>query len=370
MMIKPKLSVYTNIPTPYQDDFFTALSAHFRLTVVYYAYTEQDRRWQCVTSSKPYTSVWLAEGRLTRWLQRWQKDYHSSVSILQTAFRDEADYLIVSGAYWVPNTIIAMLAARCRGKKVAFFGECLSRTTPGWKAGLKRMLLIPLRLLCTRIFAIGHDAASSYRQFGITAPITVVPYTVNTERFSGNRQFADTFTLLSSGSLIQRKGMDTVIRAVKALQGEAYAHLRLQIVGEGPERIALQRLIDKDDRIALTGFSDGDALADCFRKADAFVLASRYDGWGVVINEAIAAGLPVISSETVGAAREWVQHGVNGFICPPNDVQAFSDAIRRVVDEPQLRQQQAEFNQHFSQQTSSAHYARIVYQTVLTDLQS
>ncbi|GAB3503507.1 hypothetical protein GCM10027341_32740 [Spirosoma knui] len=369
-MTKPKLSVYTNIPTPYQDDFFTALSVHFRLTVIYYARTEQDRRWHCATSSRSYATVWLAEGRLTRWVQRWQKDYHSSLSILQTAFRDEADYLIVSGTYWIPNTVIAMLVARCRGKKLAFFGERLSTTTSGWKAVCKRMLLIPLRLLCTRIFAIGHEAADSYKQFGVTAPITVVPYTINTERFERKHQLADTFTLLSSGALIPRKGMDTVIQAVKALRGEAYAHLRLQIVGEGPERAALEQLIDKDDRIELTGFSDGDALADCFRKADAFVLASRYDGWGVVINEAIAAGLPVISSETVGAAREWIRPGVNGFICPPNDVQAFSDAIRRVVDEPQLRQQQAAFNQQFSSQTSSAHYARFVYQTVLSDLQS
>lgn len=367
-MTKRKLTFYTNIPTPYQDDFFSALSTYFSLTVIYYAYTEQGRHWNSKTESRPYTTVWLSEGRLTRWIQRWQKDYHSSLSILRTAFLDDADYVIVSGAYWIPTAITAMLVARCRGKKVAFFGERLAGKLTGWQAVLKRILLWPLRISCTRIFAVGQEAAHTYKCFGVSAPITVIPYSINIDRFAGKRQSADTFMVLSSGSLIRRKGMDTVIRAIKALDGDTYQHLRLQIIGDGPERCTLQSLIGNDSRIELTGFSDGDSLTDCFRKADAFVLASRYDGWGVVINEAIAAGLPVISSEAVGAAREWIQHGVNGFICPPDDVDAFREAIRRIVDDPQLRQKQAVFNAQFSYQTSSAYYARIVYQTVLTDL--
>src|SRR5919199_195358 len=255
-MTKRKLSFYTNIPTPYQDDFFTALSAYFNLTVIYYAYTEQGRYWNSEAEKRPYTIVWLSEGRFTRWVQRWQKDYHSSFSIIRTAFLDDADYVIVSGAYWIPNAITAMLVARCQGKRVAFFGERLSGKQSGWQAALKRVLLGPLRISCTRIFAVGHEAAYTYKCFGISIPITVVPYTINIDRFAAKRQSTDTVTPLSSGSLIQRKGMDTVIQAVKALNSEAYHHIRLQIIGDGPERMALQDLIGNDSRIELTGFSD------------------------------------------------------------------------------------------------------------------
>ncbi|MFD2573459.1 glycosyltransferase family 4 protein [Spirosoma soli] len=367
-MTRPKLSFYTNIPTPNQNDFFTALSAHFALTVIYYAKTERNRLWSLTDEPRPYTIIWLQDSQLARWLQRWINGYHFSRSILRVALNDNADYVIVSGAYWMLNTIVAMLVARWRGKEVAFFGERLAGEPTGWKAVLKRFLLWPLRISCSRIFAVGQEAADTYRTFGLKATMTVVPYNINTSRYATKRSLTDTFTLLSAGSLIPRKGMDTVIRAVKGLTGQGYEHLRLQIVGEGIERTELQRLIGNDNRIELVGFKEGEELINHFRRADTFVFASRYDGWGVVINEAIAAGLPIISSETVGATRQWVQPGVNGFTCPPDDVDGFRNAIRQLVNEPTLRQQQATFNQQLSQQTSSEQYARVVYEIVLNDL--
>ncbi|CCH51611.1 putative glycosyltransferase MJ1607 [Fibrisoma limi BUZ 3] len=370
--MKPKLSFYTNIPTPYQEDFFSALAAYVELTVVYYATTERGRQWVVDQQSRPYAIHWLRDSRLACFLQRWLKDYHFSWRIFRTVLNDPADYVIVGGGYWIPNAVVAMLLARWRGRKVAFFGERLAGRPSGWRAIIKRLLLWPLRYACVRVFAIGQEAADTYTTFGVDLPKTVVPYSVAIEPFiqEGQRPVASDglVRLLSSGALIPRKGMDTLIRAVRALNEPHYATLRLQIVGEGPGRPALEQLIGDDPRIELLGFADTNTLPTLFQQADAFVFASRYDGWGVVINEAIAAGLPIISSDAVGATREWVRHGLNGFVCPPDDVAAFRTAIGRIADEPALRDELARYNRAFREQTSSAHYARLMFQVIQQDM--
>jgi len=71
-----------------------------------------------------------------------------------------------------------------------------------------------------------------------------------------------------------------------------------------------------------------------FAEADAFVLPSLHDGWGVVVNQALGAGLPVIASDTVGAAGDLVRHGENGLIVPAGNVAALEVAIRTFAEGP------------------------------------
>ncbi|MCC5612742.1 hypothetical protein LC612_40150, partial [Nostoc sp. CHAB 5834] len=75
-MRKRKLIVYTNIPTPYQDDLFAALANYFILTVVYYARKEADRQWSERMPSQAYNTIWMRDSLHANWLQRWIKDYH------------------------------------------------------------------------------------------------------------------------------------------------------------------------------------------------------------------------------------------------------------------------------------------------------
>jgi glycosyltransferase involved in cell wall biosynthesis len=77
-------------------------------------------------------------------------------------------------------------------------------------------------------------------------------------------------------------------------------------------------------RVAETvlGFRNPEDIPPIFAAADVFVLPSRHDGWGVVVNEALGAGLPIIASDRTGAAHDLVQHGVNGFVTGAGDVEA------------------------------------------------
>jgi glycosyltransferase involved in cell wall biosynthesis len=65
-------------------------------------------------------------------------------------------------------------------------------------------------------------------------------------------------------------------------------------------------------------------------------LPSRYDGWGVVLNQALGAGLPIICSTAVGAGQDLVADDVNGLKCPPGDAEALSQAMARFIQQPDL----------------------------------
>ncbi len=86
--------------------------------------------------------------------------------------------------------------------------------------------------------------------------------------------------------------------------------------------------------ICFKGFVQSSALPDAFAQADVFVLPSRHDGWGLVINEAIAAGMPVITTDCVGAAADLVEDGRNGFVGPADNAETLVTAIDRFITDP------------------------------------
>jgi glycosyltransferase involved in cell wall biosynthesis len=77
-------------------------------------------------------------------------------------------------------------------------------------------------------------------------------------------------------------------------------------------------------------------LHEVYSRNHVFILPSRYDGWGVVVNQALGAGLPIICSTTVGAGRELVESGFNGFRVEPNDVNALAVAMEQFARDPTL----------------------------------
>ena len=121
--------------------------------------------------------------------------------------------------------------------------------------------------------------------------------------------------ILYVGRLTTGKRVDRVIRAVAAL-GRQRDGVVLAIVGEGDQAASLQRLAELEGvaaNVLFAGHLEGDALDAWYAVATVFVLPSDIERWGAVVNEALAAGVPVICSNRVGA-RELVQHGSNGYV--------------------------------------------------------
>ena len=92
----------------------------------------------------------------------------------------------------------------------------------------------------------------------------------------------------------------------------------------------------KLDLVRFCGFLNQTELPKAYVAADAFVLPSSYEPWGLVVNEAMCFGLPVIVSDRVGAAPDLVHKGSNGYIYPSGDVDALAASLAAVVRDPEL----------------------------------
>ncbi len=150
--------------------------------------------------------------------------------------------------------------------------------------------------------------------------------------------------LLAVGSLVPRKGYDLLIEALGGLLDLPW---RLLIAGSAKRDIATaQRLADRiaslrlEERIAIAGELDRPALDAAYDRADIFVSASLYEGYGMAIGEAMARGLALVAS-TGGAAAETVPDGA-GLKVPPGDVAALRRALRHVLSDQALRRSLAE----------------------------
>ena len=87
-----------------------------------------------------------------------------------------------------------------------------------------------------------------------------------------------------------------------------------------------------DSRIIYHGHTNWERTAELYRGADLVVFPSRYDTWGMVVNEALTDGLPIIVTTEVGAVPDLVEDGVNGVVIPPKDVPALESAMRSVAN--------------------------------------
>lgn len=138
--------------------------------------------------------------------------------------------------------------------------------------------------------------------------------------------------LLYSGRLVPQKRVDLVIDAFARLAGER-PDWDLVIAGDGILGDELRGRVPDSlrHRVVWTGFLDGNEPALAYHAADLLVLPSAQEPWALVVMEAMAAGLPVVASDVVGAAREMVEDGISGRIFASGDVTNLADALRDVT---------------------------------------
>lgn len=157
---------------------------------------------------------------------------------------------------------------------------------------------------------------------------------------AGDSSSADRLSLrlVSVGRLIRRKGMDAAISAVIRMR-ERGLDVRLEIAGDGPERERLADLArDAGGRVAFLGRISQDQVAQALVRADAFIFLASEEPWGLVVNEALAAGLPLIVGRDVGCVEDLVRHGENGFVVDPDDPNEVDVAILSLARSLPLRE--------------------------------
>ena len=264
--------------------------------------------------------------------------------------RGKFDVLWVHG-YATVNQMQGILAAKSLGLPVLVRSE-------SWLRDRDRS---PAKLAAKRIFfhALSHlvDAAvvtgTLNRQYwqhymGPDFPLFLTPYAVDNARIAAATLAAAASrpalqaelaldptrpVILFASKLQSRKHCDDLIAAYAALCAGPAPHPYLLIVGDGEERAALesQAAATGLDGIRFCGFRNQSELPRFFDLAAVFVLPSRHEPWGLIVNEVMAAGRPVIVTDDCGCAPDLITNGTEGFVYPVRDVPALTTALAQVL---------------------------------------
>ena len=239
----------------------------------------------------------------------------------------------------------------------------------------------PLHLRLTR-FALSradHVTATGLRLANATLrympdakPVTVVPYGVDLDRFQVHDAAARPVPVVGTVARLSReKGLDVLVRAIAQLVSVEGKALRLLIVGDGPERGKLERLIQQlgiGDITEFRGEVSHDDVPAALAELDVFAMPSTAEGFGVAALEASATGLPVVASDVHGIP-DVVDHQHTGLLVPPGDARALAAALTRLIDDADLRRElgtagRAFVQEHYRWQDNAAQMERL-YQDLL-----
>jgi glycosyltransferase involved in cell wall biosynthesis len=163
--------------------------------------------------------------------------------------------------------------------------------------------------------------------------------------------------ILFVGRLVQEKGVFELLRAYATLDQSLRRQIGLVFVGDGPCRPELLKRASAvtDGAIRFPGFVQREQLPAYYALAEMFVLPTYTDTWGLVVNEAMACGLPVIVSRVAGCASDLIRENWNGLLAEPKDISSLSSAVANLATQPDLcASMGAHARQHIAQYSPGA----------------
>jgi glycosyltransferase involved in cell wall biosynthesis len=272
-------------------------------------------------------------------------------------------------ALWVHGyahqvTLRAIIQARAAGLPVLMRGEThlTSRRRSRAREWLKRRGMPRLFALVDAFLAIGTQNRRYYQHYGVPEErIFFVPYAVDNDFFRSRAADAAPLrdalraelgltacrpVILYASKLQARKRPSDLLEAYARLspnrrsEPEAY----LLFVGDGEERTRLEASVRSLgwSSVRFVGFKNQTELPRFYDLCDVFVLPSEHEPWGLVVNEVMNAGKPVVVSDAVGAAPDLVADGENGFVVPVGDVETLARRLACFVADPELRRAMGE----------------------------
>ncbi|QVL33775.1 glycosyltransferase family 4 protein [Telmatocola sphagniphila] len=171
---------------------------------------------------------------------------------------------------------------------------------------------------------------------------------------------------LACGRFIPKKNFEFLIRAYAAFRKSTDSPCDLVLLGDGPLRdrlMACAQQLSVENHVHFPGFQQYPQLPAYYAFAKAFILpSSHYEQWGLVVNEAMAAGLPVLVSNICGCAPDLVREGENGFQFSPQEVNPLAHQLQRLATDEELRQKMGERSREIIAQWSPAQFSQSLWQ--------
>ena len=264
------------------------------------------------------------------------------------------DLLWVHG-YASINALHGILAAKALGIPVLLRAESnlMDRSRSPIKLLAKTLFFSVLRQLVDAVLPIGTHNAGYWRHYlGPEIPAFNMPYAVDNTWFRDRSLAAaagraelqaelgldpDPPVILFASKLQERKRCIDLLEAYLRLAPDTQPHAYLVIVGDGEERAALQSRAAQSSAhasIRFCGFRNQSELPRFFDLCTVFVLPSRHEPWGLIVNEVMNAARPVILSNDVGCQPDLITDGIEGRVFPVGDVPALTAALRSVLEVP------------------------------------
>jgi glycosyltransferase involved in cell wall biosynthesis len=283
------------IDSPHQDAFLEAVAEQFPGEVI-------------LGVERPFAPERAAQG--------WPAPQHSLVKVVNIsspanhaalAAHTGPDSLhVFSGFFSHPLVWSGFRSLAPSQAKLAIYSEAPEQPPlTGWLKRLRgRWLAARWSSRVAFVLAVGGIGCEFFSAIGFPKS-KIIPfgyYVAETPAPAAQREHDGVFRFISAGQLIHRKGIDLLIRACATLPQTGW---QLDVYGDGPERPSLERLsssLQLSDRISFRGTLPNDRLRAAIAAADCAVLPSRFDGWGMLVNEALAVGTPIICTSACGSA--------------------------------------------------------------------
>ncbi|MDT5271696.1 MAG: hypothetical protein QOH49_3882 [Acidobacteriota bacterium] len=241
--------------------------------------------------------------------------------------RAERDRLHVVNGIWAEPTFAAALCAmRLRGTRYVIYSEAPNATEErsAVKQMAQRLFGRAIVRRATGLLPISRLAEDFYRHLGAReAQLYPFGYFRAKPQAARSPQVrrSGRVEVVFVGQLVKRKGLDLLLEAIRPLFAE-HPGLHLTLIGGGEMREELEgqaAALGLAGRVAFDGTISSDEVRERMAEADLAVLPSRWDGWGLVVNEALSVGVPVILSDRCGAS-DLIRDGVNGYVFRSEDV--------------------------------------------------
>ena len=338
-----KVLFISNIPAPYRIDFFNELGKFCDLTVLFEARRAAGIRFNWnEDQALHFQAIFLKDGEID--------ETHVNRQIFRYIKRGRYDR-IVATSYGYYTETAALIAMICKG--IPYDLEIDGGVVRPEENRLKRLLKRCILRNAKTLYSSGEATDRVYLHYGAKAErIRRYPFTSLHQKdlrlsvpTDGEKAAAkDALGLradkliLGVGQFIQRKGFDVLLSAAKALDPA----WQIALIGGEPPKEYRQLVAEQGlENVRFLNFLSKERLAEWYLAADVFVLPTREDMWGLVINEAMANALPVVTTLSCNAGIELVADGENGYLVPAEDGTALTDRICRILADPALQSRMA-----------------------------
>jgi glycosyltransferase involved in cell wall biosynthesis len=338
-----KVMLITNMISPYRTPLFNAISkkGDFDFKVAVLAEREKNREWRILKEKIRFNYQVLSGWHWFIWGEKREVAIHLNRGVFKMLLESKPDIVITSGydslAYWQ-----AFLYCKIFKKKFILWNET-TLLSVGSIRGLRGLLKKIIIKGTDKYIVPGVKAKEYLKHLGakcgyIFTSIDTVDMEYFRKKVLEYQHSKDFFykkekypkiIILFVGQLIKRKGISQVLKALNILGDPDISFI---IVGSGPEERNLKAFCaeKKLQNVFFEGFQQQEKLSEYYALADVFILPSFEEVWGLVVNEALASGLYVLSSKYAGASYDLIKEGWSGDVFVPDNVDKIVELIKRV----------------------------------------